>query len=536
MKTKRRKNRGSGGLGKWLGGIGCLALLAGLAVGGVFVYRLVMRSFSGGGYVEPPMSTEDVVVKRGDVTEAASLWGQVQAIRTQSLAFHTAGGRITAVEAMPGMPVTQGQVLVRLDVPALERTLTEARAALATAQADLGKLTEQDPMRQYELEVELTSARAALTRARQDLADYDAGRGTPAEERKQAAAALTEARAALNALLNSEEYDEQLAHLQYVYNVSEVEHGVYTLIQNPSEQDRDKEWLLRIDMLNNEQALKAFRQAHDVSVRAARQEVVEAERKLAELDREISLGSADVARGKLAVAVGAAEVQLMQVEADLAALGAEVDPVALAKAQAKVLKLEGQVADAEAALADAELTAPFDGTVLDVKAVPQGMASSGQEMVVLADTSAYVVVANLNELDVARVSEGMEVTMTFDAFGPDAKVTGHLGEIPAYGRFENGVSVFPVSIAIDAVEMQVMEGMGASITVPLGVRANVLTIPASAVDYWVDATYVNVVTGDTVERREVVLGVGDGVTVEVLEGLEEGEVVRVRLIPNRIYG
>ncbi len=536
MEAKRRKNRGSGRLGKWIGGMGCLVVLAALAVGGVFVYRRVMQGFSGGGYVEPPMATEDVAVTRGDVTEAASLWGQVQAIRTQSLAFYTAGGRITDVEAMPGMPVTKGQVLVRLDVPALERTLTEARAALATAQTDLDKLTEQDPMRQYELEVELTNARAALSRARQDLADFDAGRGTPEEEREQAAAMLTEARAALNALLNSEEHEEQLAHLQYVYNVSEVEHGVYTLIQNPSEQDHDKEWLLRIEMLNNEQALKAFKQSHESSVRAARYKVVQAERDLAELDREIALGSVEVARGKLVVALDAAEVRLMQVEADLAALGAEVDPVALAKAQAKVLKLEGQVADAEAALADAELTAPFDGTVLDVKAVPQGMAYTGQEMVVLADTSAYVVVANLSELDVARVVEGMDVMMTFDAFGPDARVTGQLGEIPRYGRFENGMSAFPVSIAIKDMELPVMEGMGASITVPLGERTNVLTIPAAAVDYWVDATYVNVVVGDTVERREVVLGVGDGVTVEVVEGLEDGEVVRVRLIPNRVYG
>jgi RND family efflux transporter MFP subunit len=226
----------------------------------------------------------------------------------------------------------------------------------------------------------------------------------------------------------------------------------------------------------------------------------------------------------------------MQVEADLAALGERVDPVALAKAQAKVLKLEGQVADAEAALADSQLVAPFDGTVLDVKAVPQGMASTGAEMVTLADTSAYVVVANLSEFDIARVSEGLEVMLGFDAFGPETKIPGRLGEIPKYGRYENGVATFPVSIAIDNLEMQVLEGMGATINVPLGVRTDVLTIPAAAVEYWGTENFVNVVVGDTVERRAVVLGVGDGVTVEVLEGLAEGDVVRVRLIGNQIYG
>ncbi|NLG28438.1 MAG: HlyD family efflux transporter periplasmic adaptor subunit [Chloroflexi bacterium] len=534
MKTKRR-NRRSAGSG-WLGGVGCLVMLAALVVGGYFVYQRIKAGFSGPDYSGPPMATEDVAVTRGDVTEAVSLWGQIQAIRSQTLAFYTAGGRILSVEASVGMPVTAGQVLVSLDVPALERTVTEAKAELNAAEAELEALTEQDPMRRYELELQLTNARAALAEAQLALQEFDAGRGTPLEKRTAAAETATEARRELNELVNGKEYTERLAQLQYIYNVSEVEHGVYTLIQNPSEEDRDREWLLRIDMLDKQQALDSYKHAHAVAVRMARQKVAEAERDLAALDRQIAKGSAEIARAALQVAVQSAEVRLAEVQQALADLGGEVDPVELAKAQAKVLKLEGKLKDAEAALGDAQLVAPFDGTVLDVRAIPQAMASTGAPMVTLADTSAYVVLANLGELDVARVREGQEVALLFDAFGPEAKLVGRLGEIPRYGRLENGVTVFPVKISIDEMTLPVFEGMGATVSVPLGVRENVLTVPAAAVDYWPEATYVNVVVDGEVEQREVVLGVGDGINVEVLEGLSEGEIVRMRLVGNQVYG
>ena len=535
--VKRRGNRRSSAATKWFGGIGCLTLVVALAIGGVFLYQRIKQGFGGSdGTTDPTMATEDVVVQRGDVTEAASLWGQVQPIRTQSLAFHAAGGRIISVDAVAGMPVTAGQVLVSLDVAALERDLTEAQAELEEAQAKLDELTKVDPIRQYELEVELSDARANLAEARQALADYDAGRGTRQEKRQAAAEALAETRAAFNELVNGEAWAEELAQLQYVYNVAEVEHGVYTQIQNPSEQDRDREWLLRIDMEDKAQALESAKLTHTSKVRAAQQEVVEAQRVLEALDREIALGSAATERARLAVAVQLAEAQVTTTEASLAALGQDVDEVKLVAAQAEVLKLEGNVADAEAALADAQLVAPFDGTVLDVQAVADTMASTGATLVTLADTSAYVVAASVSELDIARVQAGMEATLTFDAFGTESPVTGYLGDIPAYGRYSNGVSEYPITIALDDVSLPLYDGMSATISIPLSVRQNVLVIPAAAVDYFWDGTYVNVVNGDQVESRRVVLGVGDGITVEVVDGLEEGEVVRMRLIGNQVYG
>jgi SOS-response transcriptional repressor LexA len=63
----------------------------------------------------------------------------------------------------------------------------------------------------------------------------------------------------------------------------------------------------------------------------------------------------------------------------------------------------------------------------------------------------------------------------------------------------------------------------------VGHKENVLVIPAAAVWEGMDGTFVNVVEGDEMNNRQIKTGVGDGVTVEVLEGLEEGEIVYFQL-------
>ncbi|MDI7274838.1 MAG: hypothetical protein QME94_02550, partial [Anaerolineae bacterium] len=80
-------------------------------------------------------------------------------------------------------------------------------------------------------------------------------------------------------------------------------------------------------------------------------------------------------------------------------------------------------------------------------------------------------------------------------------------------------------------------GMSANIYIPVETREDVLLVPAAAVqrDYMMDS-FVWLVRGTKVERREVQLGVVDGVMAEVLEGLQEGDVVRMPLMEPMGFG
>ncbi len=532
--ARNRKNSRSIFIRRCLKWLVALLVVAALVIAGVRLVPLLGKSLTAGliggkGGARVPMIGEQVPVERGTITEAALAFGRVTPVRVESLAFRAASERIVSVAAETGMAVTKGQLLVELDMAALERDLATARGDLQEAQQALEELSASDSTLEYELQVELGKAQVALEAARRALEAYDEGKDTPEERRTQAVEELANAEDDLEELLEGRSYQKEIERLQWLYNRAEVEHGPYVLIEHPSEQDRDTEWLLRNEMLARREALESARLTHETQVRAAQLRVVEAQRVLDEVDREIALGSPAVERFRLQVAQRLAEARATEIEERLVSLEGDTDAVDLAKGRALVLRLEGDVRDAEAALAEGRLLSPFDGTVLDVRALPEAMASPGVEMVTVADYSSFRITAKVSELDVLKIEEGMEVMLTFDAYGSDTRLSGRLGEIPRYGRYENGVTYYEVNVAFDADELELRDGFAANISIPMGSREDVLMIPEAAVWRGPDGASVTVIEGEGMNNRQIKTGVGDGVTVEVLEGLEEGEIVYFQL-------
>jgi len=520
-----------------------VTVILGLAVGGVQLVRYartaLQSAFSPGSRSRgPAFHTDTATVERGSVTKAIIAYGQVKPMRTETLAFRKAKERIVSLRAEPGLPVVEGQVLVELDIAALERNLAEARGELQEAEGELDELAATDSARELELQVELSEAQTALEAAVGDLKAFDEGKNTPEARRKLAASELASAEAELRDLTDDPSHQKEIQRLEWLYNQAEVEHGPYVLIENPSEQDRDTEWLLRNEMLARRQTLEVARLDHQAGIRAAEQRVAEARRALERLDREIALGAHEIERAKLASAKDAAQAELMGIEEKLALPAEESDAVELARARAEVLKLEGEVQDATAALAEGRLRAPFDGVVLAVQAMPETLAVPGRDVVSVADTSAFRILAKFSELDVLDLREGMEALLTFDALGPDVRLTGRLGEIPRYGKYENGVTYYEVMVDFDGGEVTLRDGFSANVSVPVGSKENVLVIPAAAVWEEPGGSSVIVLTEGEREVRRIKTGVGDGVTVEVVDGLQEGEVVEVQLrgpLPGSVY-
>lgn len=513
-------------------GLGCLA---GLALVGLFVallYQQVRNLFSpptlqpGGGVV----ATQDVKVERGSLADGVRTYGQVQPAREAELGFRLARGRVAAVPVEPGQPVQAGQALVELDASSLEADLAEARAELLKARDALEALgTATGEAQRLELDLELRDARAALDKARRELAAYDAGQGTPQEERAQAAAELDNARAALTALRESESRAQQLEQLRVVADKAQIAHGPLVTVEDPNEWQADLEWLMRIDMLNTREVYDSAVLGYEMDIRAAEKRVADAEAALADLDRRIAAGLPAAERAGLAAAVQSAEAAVQMAQARLAALGEGAVDVEVAKAEAEVLKQEGIVADAEAALAEATLVAPFAGTVEEVKVEPDSLVTGSGALVTLVDLSTVRVVAQVSDIDVARLQEGQEVRLSFDAL-PGQEVPGRLGEIPLYGDYENGQTWFQVPVVFDAQLPELRAGMTANLFIPLERRDGVLLIPTAAVRYDGRSNYVLLVRGSRVEQRQIKLGASDGVSTEVLEGLQEGDVVRMPLM------
>jgi HlyD family secretion protein len=515
-----------------LAGVGCLAGLVLAVVFTVVLYQQVRSLFSRGSQGQG-QGWQDAAVQRGSIYDGVHAYGVAQPASRVTLSFRVARGKVVAVPVETGQEVKAGQTLVELDKSELEGEAAQAREDLLLAQrklADLG--TASADSERYRLELDVRDARTALDKAQRELAAFDDGQDTPQTRRTRGATDLEAARVALAELRESTSRRQEIEALLVSYNQAEVKHGEYTLITNPSEQDRDTEWMYRNEMLARKETLDTARLRYDMDVRAAERNVAEAESTLRDLDRAIAVGSQAAGRSKLAAAVKTAGANLQAAQERLSAAKAGSQDVERARAEADVVKLEGLLADAEAALKEAKLVAPFGGLVDELQIEPDTLVTGSGPMVTVVDVSSMHLVAQISDIDVARVSKGLPVQITFDAFRGQAPLAGRLGDIPGYGDYEGGITSFqvPIELVDGSLPPNLRPGMSGNIFIPTEQRENVLLVPATAVQYNGVEYYVLRVRGGKVENREVRIGASDGINSEVLEGLSEGDVVRVPLM------
>lgn len=103
------------------------------------------------------------------------------------------------------------------------------------------------------------------------------------------------------------------------------------------------------------------------------------------------------------------------------------------------------------------------------------------------------------------------------------------------GTGGDGGSTTTVRCAVPA-DVRVFSGLVAELTIAGGIAEDVLTVPLTAVMGAADTGIAYVIGADgEQEERPVTLGLNDGVNVEVVDGLEEGELV-LQFVPGASAG
>jgi hypothetical protein len=150
-----------------------------------------------------------------------------------------------------------------------------------------------------------------------------------------------------------------------------------------------------------------------------------------------------------------------------------------------------------------------------------------RELLQVVPQDAMTVEVVVDELDITAVALGQEAEITVDAL-PGRAYTGTVQQIDPNGKNSGGNTKYTVTIAIPRDE-KMLNGMNATAILTVGVTDEVLTIPAAALTQKGRRTMVytgyDPQTDTLLDPVEIVTGVSDGVTVEVLEGLEEGRTV-----------
>jgi len=195
-------------------------------------------------------------------------------------------------------------------------------------------------------------------------------------------------------------------------------------------------------------------------------------------------------------------------------------------------------------LAKAVIRAPHDGTVLNFKArvgvVVSGAESAGESTLLMqiADLSQLQIQTTINEVDVTKVSMGMEATVTFDSLpGVIAKGTVSsvsLSAIPA--DKDKTVRVFPIVVVLAPSDAPIKSGITGNVSIITAQNPKALTVVSSAVFFDGNQPILFVETGGKFEKRPAELGITDHAHVEIRKGLKEGETVALQRPPEFAEG
>ncbi|MEA3339281.1 MAG: efflux RND transporter periplasmic adaptor subunit, partial [Chloroflexota bacterium] len=167
-----------------------------------------------------------------------------------------------------------------------------------------------------------------------------------------------------------------------------------------------------------------------------------------------------------AVWTAAAQRDIAQARLDLLKAGVTAEEVAVA--EAAVSQAEVALETARVALERCVIRAPFAGTVGAVDVRVGEMIVLGQSLITLGDlTTLRVETTDLDEIDVARVTVGQEVAVTFDAL-PEQVFTGHVTRIAPMAEPGAGGVNYTTIIEMDEIAPEIRWGMTAFVDIEVG--------------------------------------------------------------------
>ncbi|MEI8282268.1 MAG: efflux RND transporter periplasmic adaptor subunit, partial [Armatimonadota bacterium] len=275
--------------------------------------------------------------------------------------------------------------------------------------------------------------------------------------------------------------------------------------------------------------------------------------------------SAELARSEEAVknaraAVSRAKTNLYTLDSkkqDLRSARAELekaragmsDPSVLEKSklqsQATVMQLQSAMQETERLLRETEVHSQISGIVtkkllqVGENATGLGQFSSGSTIVRIEDRTQMRVKLAVNEIDVARLSLGMEAEVNVDAV-PNKTLKGKISKIAPAKQTQEGTTAlvgsdtvvkYEVEIMLDGVDAGLKSGMSAKCTMRVANKKDVVFLPAEYIEKKGDAYFAYFPVTNKKDPKAVPtsvpikVGLVTSSKIEILSGLKVGDKV-----------
>ncbi len=495
-------------------------------------------------------------VGRGTIVSYVSGTGQVSG-ENQVNITPLASGKVVAVDVAQGDYVQAGQVIAVIDESSASSSVNQAKAALASAQANYEKLIAgPTDLSVQSSQLSVDSAQNTLSHSYESL--YN-------DMNSVYTTVYSSVHNTTDSLFNNP--NTSLPTL--IYSTNDMQSQVNAQNDRAAVNSELSAWQSELQALSptaSSSALDAEAQASLNHLSTTKTFFLDLEDSLVNAVASPSFSATTIAsdRSSVASAVSGVEGNISTIISDTQSIQSSKNSLAQAQnslaqlttpptdadikaAQASVLNAEASVQSAQTNYNNNIITAPFSGEVAILNIQAGDLITGSTVAGTSGSTEIGTIVANqkiaevsLNEADVANMKIGDLATVTFDAL-PNLSIVGKVAEIDNVGTVSQGVVNYNVKVSLETQNSSIRSGMSVTANIVTSVHQNVLMVPNAAVKSQGTVSYVetldkssitpaasgSALVVSSVPPQEAVIqtGASDDSYTEVTSGLAEGDIV-----------
>ena len=189
-----------------------------------------------------------------------------------------------------------------------------------------------------------------------------------------------------------------------------------------------------------------------------------------------------------------------------------------------------------AASANTNIRATVPGTILEIpveegfQVIASNSFNAGTTIATIADLNKMIFEGKVDEAEVGKLSVGMPLEVNLGAI-EDQSLEAKLKFIAPKGNEEQGAVQFIIEADLFLNDsLFIRAGYSANASLVLERKDSIMAISESLLqfDRETEKPYVEVSSGEqTFERRDIEIGISDGVNVEIVSGLTQDDLIKV---------
>lgn len=188
------------------------------------------------------------------------------------------------------------------------------------------------------------------------------------------------------------------------------------------------------------------------------------------------------------------------------------------------------------ATANTSITAQISGTILEIpvregdQVIESNTMNDGTTVATIADMSLMIFEGKVDEAEVGKINAGKEIKIVLGAI-QDKEFDAKLSFVAPKGVEENGAVQFTIKADVNIdPNTNIRAGYSANAEIELENKDSVFSIREALLQYdrITDEPFVEIQTGEgQFKKQDVKIGLSDGINVEILEGVKEGDKIKV---------